>query len=100
MQSDELNSQTMKLKSLIDVDSKDNLYNPDTANFIDGTNLFGFKPKDPAQRSDDDSYDADLGPAEAEERMKGTMMTKDQGPHVSSQTTSQKRYKTPVKDSK
>ena len=32
--------------TLTDVDSKDNLFNPNSTPQIDGTNLFGFKTKD------------------------------------------------------
>ena len=62
-------------RSLLVVDSKDNLYNPDTANFLDGSNMFGFKPRDATQDSyedieneDSESQDADLGPEEADEK--------------------------------
>ena len=57
------------LRTLIDVDSKDNLYNPTLANMIDGTNLFGFKPKEATQQSDDsvsaDNMESNLSPSGA-----------------------------------
>ena len=53
----------------MDVDSKDNLFNPNLANKIDGTNLFGFKPKETHESDHSEpTTPEDLSPYEAEER--------------------------------